>query len=103
MERATHAFGPLEVGIGRLVGGAVVLAVVWWVQRIGTAWRCGTLHGLQAWPWLALPCPLRFSRIVYRKGSGTAIRHDGWADALATIVVSVPLLGVWPTGGNLLA
>ena len=33
MERATHAFGPVGVAIGRLVGGAAVLAIVWWVQR----------------------------------------------------------------------
>src|SRR3954453_1791260 len=33
MERATHAFGPVGVAIGRLAGGAAVLAIVWWVQR----------------------------------------------------------------------
>ncbi len=33
MERATHVFGPVGVAIGRLAGGAAVLAIVWWVQR----------------------------------------------------------------------
>jgi drug/metabolite transporter (DMT)-like permease len=103
MERATHTFGPVEVGIGRLLGGAVILAGVWWVQRarhrvsrrdvcrIAGVALLGT-----SWPFVVQP---------YCLGRGFGHSYFGMMVALvplATIVVSVPMLGVWPTKRQLI-
>lgn len=98
MERATHAFGPVGVGIGRLLGGAAVLAVVWWVQRarhrVATrdlARIAGVALVGTSWPFVVQP---------YCLGQGFGHSYFGMMVALvplATIVVSVPMLGVWPT------
>jgi drug/metabolite transporter (DMT)-like permease len=99
MERATHAFGPLGVAIGRLAGGAAVLAIVWWVQR-----------GRHRVDWADLPriagvalvgTALPFAVQPYCLAQGFGHSYFGMMVGLvplATIVVSVPMLGVWPTG-----
>lgn len=98
MERATHAFGPVGVGIGRLAGGAVVLAAVWWwqrgqhrVSRRDIARIAGVALVGTTWPFVVQP---------YCLGRGFGHSYFGMMVALvplATIVVSVPMLGVWPT------
>jgi drug/metabolite transporter (DMT)-like permease len=98
MERATHAFGPVGVGIGRLLGGAAVLAGVWWLQRarhrvsLADVWRiAGVALVGTSWPFVVQP---------YCLGQGFGHSYFGMMVALvplATIVVSVPMLGVWPT------
>jgi drug/metabolite transporter (DMT)-like permease len=98
MERATHAFGPVGVGIGRLLGGAVVLAFVWWVQRARhrvSLSDIGRIAGVAlvgtSWPFVVQP---------YCLGRGFGHSYFGMMVALvplATIAVSVPMLGVWPT------
>jgi drug/metabolite transporter (DMT)-like permease len=98
MERATHAFGPVGVGIGRLLGGAVVLAGVWWIQRsrhrvtwADVARIAGVALVGTSWPFVVQP---------YCLGRGFGHSYFGMMVALvplATIVVSVPMLGVWPT------
>jgi drug/metabolite transporter (DMT)-like permease len=99
MERATHAFGPVGVAIGRLVGGAAVLAIVWWVQR-----------GRHRVDWADLPriagvalvgTALPFAVQPYCLAQGFGHSYFGMMVGLvplATILVSVPMLGVWPTG-----
>jgi drug/metabolite transporter (DMT)-like permease len=99
MERATHAFGPVGVAIGRLVGGAAVLAIVWWVQR-----------GRHHVDWADLPriagvalvgTALPFAVQPYCLAQGFGHSYFGMMVGLvplATILVSVPMLGVWPTG-----
>jgi drug/metabolite transporter (DMT)-like permease len=103
MERATHAFGPVGVGIGRLLGGAAVLAVVWWVQRARhhvAARDYARIAGVAlvgtSWPFVVQP---------YCLGQGFGHSYFGMMVALvplATIVVSVPMLGVWPTKRQLI-
>lgn len=98
MERATHAFGPVGVGIGRLLGGAVVLAGVWWFQRARhrvSSYDVVRIAGVAlvgtSWPFVVQP---------YCLGRGFGHSYFGMMVALvplATIVVSVPMLGIWPT------
>jgi drug/metabolite transporter (DMT)-like permease len=98
MERATHAFGPVGVGVGRLLGGAVVLAGVWWVQRgrHRVSWSdvvriAGVALVGTSWPFVVQP---------YCLGRGFGHSYFGMMVALvplATILVSVPMLGIWPT------
>jgi threonine/homoserine efflux transporter RhtA len=97
MERATHAFGPVGVGIGRLLGGAAVLAGVWWWQRqrhqvllSDVARIAGVALVGTSWPFVVQP---------YCLGRGFGHSYFGMMVALvplATIVVSVPMLGIWP-------
>ena len=99
MERATHAFGPVGVAIGRLAGGAAVLAIVWWVQRgrHRVAWSDLPRIAGVAFVGTALP----FAVQPYCLAQGFGHSYFGMMVALvplATIVVSVPMLGVWPTG-----
>jgi drug/metabolite transporter (DMT)-like permease len=103
MERSTHAFGPVGVGIGRLMGGAAVLAIVWWVQRsrhrvaMRDVWRiAGVALVGTSWPFVVQP---------YCLGRGFGHSYFGMLVALvplATILVSVPMLGVWPTKRQLI-
>lgn len=98
MERATHAFGPVGVAIGRLGGGAAVLAIVWWAQR-----------GRHRIDWADFPriagvalvgTALPFAVQPYCLAQGFGHSYFGMMvglTPLATIVVSVPMLGLWPT------
>jgi drug/metabolite transporter (DMT)-like permease len=103
MERATHAFGPVAVAIGRLASGAAVLAVVWWAQRARyrVAWRdMGRIGGV-ALVGTALP----FAVQPYCLSRGFGHSYFGMMvglTPLATIVVSVPMLRIWPTWRQLI-
>jgi drug/metabolite transporter (DMT)-like permease len=98
MERATHAFGPVGVGIGRLLGGAAVLAIVWWMQRgrhriqsKDIARIAGVAFVGTSWPFIVQP---------YCLAQGFGHSYFGMLVGLvplATILVSVPMLAVWPT------
>jgi drug/metabolite transporter (DMT)-like permease len=99
IERARHAFGPVDVAFGRLLGGTVVTALVWFLAgrsfrfaprdwwRIAFAAFVGSVA-----PYLILAyciAPGRFGHSYF--GMLMALVP------IATIVVSVPMLGVWPT------
>jgi drug/metabolite transporter (DMT)-like permease len=103
IERARHAFGPIDVALGRVAGGAIVMGIVWWLSRnsssvarrdwgpIAFAALVGTVM-----PFVILSyciAPGRFGHSYF--GMLMAIVP------LATIVVSVPMLGVWPTARQL--
>ncbi|HYE06358.1 MAG TPA: DMT family transporter [Planctomycetota bacterium] len=96
MKKAAAAFGPVSIGAGRVIGGALALAALcalsgWWRPR-----------GAQ-WAWLALIVVIGFAApycvqpyLVVPYGSGFIGMLVGFVPLL-TIAVSVPLLGVWPT------
>ncbi len=98
MERATHAFGPVGVGIGRLVGGAAVLVVVWWVQRGRHRVAWADVMRIAGVALVGTTLPFVVQPYCLAQGFG----HSFFGMLvglvpLATIVVSVPMLGVWPT------
>jgi drug/metabolite transporter (DMT)-like permease len=98
MERATHAFGPVGVAIGRLAGGAVVLAIVWWVQRGRHHVRWADVPRIAGVALVGTAVPFAVQPYCLGQGFG----HSYFAMMvglvpLATILVSVPMLGVWPT------
>ena len=97
MERATHAFGPVGVGIGRLAGGAAVLAIVWWLQR--GRHRVGASDFARIVGVALVGTALPFVVQPYCLAQGFGHSYFGMLVALtplATIIVSVPMLGVWP-------
>jgi drug/metabolite transporter (DMT)-like permease len=98
MERATHAFGPVGVGIGRLVGGAAVLALVWWVQRARHRVAVPDVARIAGVALVGTSLPFVVQPFCLAQGFGHS--YFGMLVGLvplATIVVSVPMLGVWPT------
>lgn len=102
MKKASLAFGPYDIAVWRVAGGAAILAALW-------AWRRGgapvprkylgpvllvALVGY-AWPFVIQPY------LIARAGSG----YIGMTVSLVpllTILVSVPVLGVRPTRRQLL-
>ncbi|HVW37193.1 MAG TPA: DMT family transporter [Pirellulales bacterium] len=96
MKKASLAFSPLEVGAGRVVGGAAVLGVVWLLKRLPSSLRRGDGAALgfvviagMAWPYCVQPW------LVERHGSGFIGTTVSFVPLL-TIAVSIPLLGEFP-------
>jgi drug/metabolite transporter (DMT)-like permease len=99
IERARHAFGAVDVSLGRLTGGALVMGFVWMLSRRsarlapGDRWRVA----FAAFVGSVLP----YSILAYCIAPGRfGHSYFGMLMALVplfTIVVSVPMLGVWPT------
>jgi drug/metabolite transporter (DMT)-like permease len=103
MERAGHAFGAIDVALGRVAGGAAVLAAMWWFG--GRGYR---VSGRDVWnifvaALVGLAMPLVILSYCVVQGHGHS--YFGMMVAfvpLATIVVSIPMLGLRPTARQLL-
>jgi len=98
MARASDAMGPVTIGIGRLFGGAIVLAFLWWFRKstyrfsIRDGWHIGFVALIAT----ALPFVIQ----PYLISQGFGHSYFGTMVALvplATILVSVPILGILPT------
>ncbi len=98
LERVSHALGPVDVGACRLLLGAAALGVVWWFKR--------DVYRLERRDW----GPILFSALVanvppyvsqpYVLAQGFGHSFFGVAVAaipLLTILMSIPMLGIWPT------
>ena len=97
MDKARGAFGPISIGAGRVFGGAIVLAIVWLAMR--KKWPVKSRDFLpllfiatvgMAWPFALQP------HLIGMYGSG----FMGMMVALVpllTVLVSVPILGEYPT------
>jgi drug/metabolite transporter (DMT)-like permease len=97
MKKAMVVFGPISIGAYRVLGGAVVLGVVWAMR--GRAWplkkkHIGPLMFIvvvgYAWPFTIQPW------LVARHG-GSFIAMMVTLVPLLTILISIPALGVHPT------
>ena len=98
MERATHALGPVTIGICRLLGGALVLAVCWLFTRERpritiTEWGHIFVVGLMA---NALPFVIQ-PYVMKQAGEHGYFGMMVALVPLATMLASIPMLGVWPT------
>src|SRR5260221_6153949 len=97
MKKGAVAFSPTAVGAWRVIGGAAVLALVWWRSSNRGALRRRDFAALAfvvlvgfAWPFSIQP------HLVFRDGSafiGMIVRFT----QLLTIGVSIPLLRIYPT------
>lgn len=102
MKRATVCFSPAAVGFGRVLGGALVLAVLWWFRSHRNTLRRQDLGVLAlvvacgfVWPYALQPY------LVARNGSAFVGMTIGFTPML-TIVASIPLLGLVPTARQFL-
>lgn len=102
MKKASLAFSPLEVGAGRVLGGAAVLIAIWMLKRFPTALKRGDWVTLafvaatgMAWPYCVQPW------LVERHGSGFIGTTVSFVPLL-TIAVAIPLLGEWPNRRQLI-
>jgi drug/metabolite transporter (DMT)-like permease len=98
MDRALAALGPVEVAIARLLSGATVVGCYWYFSRQPARFTCVQwAHiGLVA----CLSNTLPFVIQPYLLGQGFGHSFFGTMVALvplATILVSIPMLGIWPS------
>lgn len=98
MDRALQALGPVEVGIARLLAGAMVVGCFWYFTRQRTR--------ISAIQWAHIGLVALFSNTLpfviqpYLLGQGFGHSFFGTMVALvplATILVSIPMLDIWPT------
>jgi drug/metabolite transporter (DMT)-like permease len=103
MDRAGHAFGPVEIGMGRMIGGAAAIAVYCLATRrwaplsrrdIGHLALVALLANV--WPYVVQPYVMR------QTGEHGFIGMMVAFVPLATIAVSIPMLGLWPSRRQLL-
>lgn len=98
MERATHALAPIDVGIGRLTVGAAVLSVVWFAKRAVHRVSRGDIVRIATVALISTALPFVVQPYCLSRGFGHSF--FGMLVGLvpiATIVVSIPMLDVWPS------
>jgi drug/metabolite transporter (DMT)-like permease len=98
IERVTHALGPVEIGVWRLLSGAAALGAIWLIVRRKQRFSPGDWLRMLAIALLANSLPHVALPYVLARGFG----HSFFGTLVAlipliTIVVSVPMLGIWPT------
>jgi len=98
MDRAGLAFGPVAIGMGRMAGGAATIAVYCLATR---SWARISRHDIghlalvallaNVWPYVIQPYVMRHA------GEHGFIGMMVAFVPLATIAVSIPMLGLWPS------
>ncbi len=98
IDRAAHAFGPVSIGMIRLLGGALVLSLYWLFRRESvkislSQWGHIGVIALtgNALPFVLLPYVMRKAGEHGYFGMMVALVP------LATILASIPMLNIWPS------
>ena len=98
MDRASHALGAVSIGVIRLLGGALVLGVYWWVKRERV--RIRRVDWWHIFVVAALANALPFVIQPYAMIQAGEHGYFGMMVALvplATILASIPMLKIWPS------
>ena len=97
MKRAMECLSPIGVGAGRAIGGTIVLAILFVLMK-----QRRTVQRRDLWPLLGVvvlgfvwPHSLQ-PELVARHGGAFVGMTVGFTPLL-TILVSIPILGIWPT------
>jgi drug/metabolite transporter (DMT)-like permease len=98
LERVTHVFAPVEIGIWRMLSGAAVVGLFWWLRRgeFRLARRDWLYMLLAAVAFTAPPQVVQAYVLAQGYGHsffGTMVA----AIPLLTILVSMPMLGIVPS------
>lgn len=103
LDRVTHVFGPVEIGIWRMATGAGVIAFAWWYHaRDFRLSRRDWAHIIFISLLTTAP-PQAIQPYVLAQGFGHSFFGTLVAPIpLLTILVSVPMLGIWPSSRQLL-
>ncbi|WP_197525046.1 DMT family transporter [Botrimarina hoheduenensis] len=98
MSRASRWFGPVEIGLGRVFGAAILLAIVWIVAERSRRLRPRDLRNIalvaviaNAYPYAAQPT------LIASFGAHSFFGMTVAFTPLLTILVSIPVLGIHPT------
>lgn len=108
MKRAMLSFDFISVGAGRVIFGAAVLAVLWLLRRQRWPLRWQDLAPLTGLAAAAYSIPFCIQPYVIEKVEAAAGHGSAFAGMivslvpLLTVIVSVPLLKVYPTKRQLL-
>jgi len=103
LERVTHAYAPIEIAIWRMVSGAAVVGIAWWFQaRNFKLSRRDWAHLI--FVALTATAPVQVIQpYVLAQGFGHGFFGTLVAPIpLLTILISIPMLGVWPSARQLL-
>jgi drug/metabolite transporter (DMT)-like permease len=98
LERVTHVFGPVEIGIWRMFSGAAAVAACWWFSKpdyrpSGRDWLTLVFVSLV----FTAPPQVVQSYVLHQGFGHSFFGTIVAAVPLLTILVSVPLLRIWPT------
>ena len=98
LERVTHVFAPVEIGIARMLSGAVVVGAFWWLRRKEFSLQRRDWINMVAAALLFTAPPQVIQAYVVSQGYGHSFFGTMVAAIpLLTILVSVPMLGILPT------
>jgi drug/metabolite transporter (DMT)-like permease len=103
IERVSHALGPVEIGITRLALAAVTLSAIWWFKRDQVRFARRDVGPILFSALVANAVPYVTQPYVLAQGFG----HSFFGVAVAavpllTILMSIPMLGLWPSWRQLL-
>lgn len=98
MKRAMEYLSPIGVGAGRALGGSLVLALIFLLMK-----QRRTVSRKDFWPLLAVAVlgfvwPHSIQPELVARHGGAFVGMTVGFTPLLTLIVSIPILGVWPTG-----
>jgi drug/metabolite transporter (DMT)-like permease len=98
LERVTHVFGPVEIGIWRMFSGAAAVAVCWWFndRNFRLSHRDWLIMIVASLVFTAPPQVIQ-SYVLHQGFGHSFFGTIVAAVPLLTILVSVPMLRIWPT------
>jgi drug/metabolite transporter (DMT)-like permease len=102
MERISHALGPIEIALCRAFIGAALLGIAWWWSGVRCRITLGELARIAFAGIVGTGVPFIVQPYCVSQGFGHS--YFGILVAflpLMTLIVSVPMLGIWPTARQL--
>ncbi len=97
MKKGAVWFPPTAVGGWRLIGGAAVLAILWWRSSAKVALQRRDLAPLAFVVLFGFACPFSLQPFLVSRDGSAFIAMTVSFTPLVTIAVSIPLLGVYPS------
>jgi drug/metabolite transporter (DMT)-like permease len=97
MKRAMACLSPIGVGAGRAIGGSLVLALIFLVLRQRRTIRRGDLIPILLVVFLGFVWPHSLQPEMVARHGGAFVGMTVGFTPLLTILVSIPILDIWPT------